>query len=380
MSEMLKELLSKHKHFYIAGAQSRARTLAGQLSFLHPELSIEAYLVDDIARNDTMIRGVPVYQIDTRRDFSKDSMKVFHTEYPVFIATKGIYHAETRKTLENLGFQEIIPVTVNVDNYFRNAYVKRAFSLQNKSFAKISDLSLSTHCILDEKPSVCIYVARSTYDKPLQSAYTFPFYERPIQAGAALTTERLQREILTDCTEDSISRKNRQYCELTALYWIWKHAGEDILGLVHYRRHFILPEQWLERMTENDIDVILPVPTYVQPSIEENYRERHDPSDWTYLTEYLREYYPLDYEAGKEVFAGNLYSPCNMFIMRREVLDELCNWMFPILDAVAAHGGVKEDTYQNRYVGFISERLITLFFYKNSEKYKIAYADKNFLN
>ncbi len=42
-------------------------------------------------------------------------------------------------------------------------------------------------------------------------------------------------------------------------------------------------------------------------------------------------------------------------------------------------GGIEDDNYQNRYPGFISERLITYFFEKNRDKYKVVYADKNFL-
>jgi hypothetical protein len=86
-----------------------------------------------------------------------------------------------------------------------------------------------------------------------------------------------------------------------------------------------------------------------------------------------------EYQEAKLFFKGNLYSPCNMFIMRREVLDDLCQWMFPKLFAVAGHGGINDDTYQNRYPGFISERLITFFFDKHRDKYKVMYADKNFL-
>ena len=68
-----------------------------------------------------------------------------------------------------------------------------------------------------------------------------------------------------------------------------------------------------------------------------------------------------------------------MFIMRKAVLDDLCAWLFPILEAVVKHGGQKADNYQNRYPGFISERLISYFFEKNRDKYKLVYADKNFL-
>lgn len=371
--DMIHDLLMHENRIYIVGAQSRAKTLTGYLHFLFPDIAIEAYLVDDLSQNDSSIQEVPVYKLC-------DS-SLFNLELPVFIATKGIYHADIQKELLQIGFHEIIPVTVDVDNWLRNAYVEKYFMSENRSFQKLDKIQLSDSCKhLSGNLKVCIYMAKSIYDKPLQSSYVSPAYERAIQVGAALTTERLEPGILTDCEGDNISSRNRQYCELTALYWIWKHSTEDIVGLSHYRRHFILPDSWQEVMVSQNIDVVLPVPTYVAPSIDGNYRERHDPLDWDYLLEYLQDKFPADYEIAKTVFSGNLYSPCNMFIMRRAILDDLCTWMFPILDAVVEHGGEKEDTYLNRYPGFISERLITLFFHKNRDRYRIVYADKSFVS
>lgn len=360
-------LLSNTK-VYMIGAQSRAKTFTGYLRALYPEVSVEAYLVDDEEENDQQIHGSPVLRLGAENSY--------HTEYPVFVATKGIYHAKFQSLLTAIGFEKIIPVSVEVDNYFRNAYAEQKFRLGGREFIRLDQLD---NTCADHASSACIYMAKSIYDRPLQTAYVCPEYERPIQVGAALTEERLASDILTDCEGENISKKNRQYCELTALYWIWKNAPEDILGLSHYRRHFILPEHWLERMEANHIDVVLPIPTCVLPSIEGNYRERHDPYDWDYLLEYLQRECPEDYEVGKKVYADNLYSPCNMFIMRKTVLNDLCAWLFPVLDAVVAHGGTKEDTYFNRYPGFLSERLMTLYFEKHKQDYRIAYADKTFL-
>lgn len=365
---MIQEMLVQHNKIYIVGAQSRAKTLTGYISFLYPHISVEAYLVDELAQKDAFIQGVPVCKLGNEG--------LLHMEFPVFIATKGIYHEAIQKKLHKLGFQTVIPVTFEIDNLLRNEYVKKYYTQEQRKFIKLTDLEVHNEPVISNS---IVYMAKSIYDKPLQTVYESPNYEKAIQVGAALTKDRLGKDVLTDCEKENISAKNRQYCELTALYWIWKNAQEDIVGLAHYRRHFILPDQWQDIMRTNDIDVILPVPTFVYPNIEENYKERHDPTDWEYLMQYLKENSLDDYKAARRVFSESLYSPCNMFIMRKEILNSLCEWMFPILDAVVEYGGIKEDIYLNRYPGFISERLITLFFYKNSSKYKIAYADKSFI-
>lgn len=354
---------------YIFGAGSRAKTLKGQLQFLYPDVKILAFLVDDMEGNVSEIDGIPVKVLRESIDWD--------TSATVYIATKGIYHADIQKRLETLGMQHVVPVTVEVDNFFRNEYVKKYMASKNYPFVKIDELS-----VLDKeyvpRMNAKIYMAKSIYDKPLQTSISLPGYIQPIQVGAALTEERLEPDILTDCEGDNISHKNRQYSELTALYWMWKHSSEDVVGLCHYRRQFVLPEEWQAIMEEQNIDVILPVPTFVPPSIAENYRERHEGDDWDFLIDYLESNYLEDFEVAKKVFADSLYSPCNMFISKREIMQELCEWMFPILVAVEEHGGVKEDVYQNRYPGFISERLLTLFFHRNFDKYKVVYADKTF--
>ena len=110
-----------------------------------------------------------------------------------------------------------------------------------------------------------------------------------------------------------------------------------------------------------------------------NYQERHVASDWDFMMDYLKRIYPKDYKEAVTFFDTNLYSPCNMFIMKKEILDKLCTWLFPILFVCAEHSGEREDSYQNRYPGFLAERLMTFFFEKNREQIKVVYADKEFL-
>ncbi len=350
---------------YIFGAHSRAQTLAVYLESLYPEIMVEAFLYSNEERNPERIGEVPVLFVDEYTELN--------TRYPVYIGTRGIYHPQITEHLRSLGFKKLHPITVELDRQLRNAYLKKYFTNTGRSFSKIEKL--------DEKieRSVAVYVVRSVFDKPLKQPYELASYEKEIQAGAALTRERLSDNMATDDTGKHISARNKQFCELTALYWIWKNAKEDIVGMVHYRRHFILPEDWVERMRRNEVDVILPVPLYVAPSVADNYRERHDVSDWEYMMQYLQENHGAEYSQAEEFFEKNLYSPCNMFIMRKEVLDELCTWLFPILFYAAGYGGEKKDHYQNRYPGFLSERLMSFYFEKHRNRFKVVYADKNFL-
>lgn len=418
-------------NIYIFGAHSRARTLAEYLLYLHPETAVEAYLYDDNEENPSQIGGIKVISLDEEASLC--------TDYPVYIATRGASHQRISNHLKERGFTQICQVTPDLDLRLRNEYMSKRFAAMGRQFIKIDMLKARTahqypskenpahgipyggeglscnegfsrsgelSCIaipsgrgglpcnaipsgsgdlpgsdvLSQRDySVAIYVAVSGHDKPLRQSYSLAPYEKTILSGAAIRGHSLPETAAADNLGDNISCRNRQFSELTALYWLWKHAGEDIIGMVHYRRHFILPEDWVARMQENDVDVILPVPLYVAPNLEENYKARHDPTDWDYMMTCLKKRSIQECNEADEFFQKGLYSPCNMFIMRKTVLDALCEWLFPILFAVAEHGGEKEDSYLNRYPGFLSERLMTFFFHKNREKHKVVYADKNFL-
>lgn len=356
---------------YIVGAHSRGTTMGYYLQYLNPDLEIEAYLYDNEEINPSDVNGVPVIKIDKTSKLNVD--------LPVYIGTRGINHQNIQETLEACGMKKIIPVDVKLDLDIRNEYLKKYYASIGREYVKIDDLKVPDGWISEIEKCAKVYVASSAFDKPLQNPYTLLEYEKKIQVGAALTDIRLD-DASYDNEGENISKKNAQFCELTGLYWIWKHAVEDVIGLVHYRRHFVIPEDWEKRMEANGVDVVLPLPLYVSPNIEGNYRGRHVEGNWDSMLNYLKKNLPDDYDKANEFFKNTaLYSPCNMFIMRKSALDDLGSWLFPILFAVAEQGGMLEDSYQNRYPGFISERLITYFFEKNKDKYRVVYADKNFL-
>ncbi|MCM1123372.1 MAG: DUF4422 domain-containing protein, partial [Eubacterium sp.] len=78
---------------------------------------------------------------------------------------------------------------------------------------------------------------------------------------------------------------------------------------------------------------------------------------------------------------GVFYYAYNMFIARKEILNDYCEWLFPILAYCEEKCGdmADRDIYQSRYIGFLAERMLSIYFLKHEKDYKIVHAEKHFL-
>lgn len=85
-------------------------------------------------------------------------------------------------------------------------------------------------------------------------------------------------------------------------------------------------------------------------------------------------------EAADMVQNGRFYSGYNMLVARKRILDRYCEWLFPILAYCEQNCQKKEDRYQNRYIGFLAERLLSIYFTYHKKDYKIVYGRKHFVN
>lgn len=184
-------------------------------------------------------------------------------------------------------------------------------------------------------------------------------YIIPIQVGKALNDE--QFEEVTDDTGINISHKNKNFCELTALYWMWKNTNHNYIGLCHYRRRFDLGKNQIISILKNQ-NIILPKVKKFRMSIEEQYIKEHGKEDWEKMLEILKEYSPGYYEFSKKIFSSNTLYMYNMFIMDGERYNHYCEWLFPLVFMIEEKlKDIHRDKYQSRYMGFLSERLLTLY-------------------
>lgn len=223
--------------------------------------------------------------------------------------------------------------------------------------------------------SVCIYTVSHTdfeYQK-LPAGY------RVIKVGKAL--EDPEHHFVHDDEGDNISEKNRYYCELTALYWIWKNGCEtDYTGLTHYRRHFI---DWSMSSEKNDVgggilrvekierllkkySVIMEFPSaktdkFFVPSKKKSLRDQE--INWFVLREALLEKYPETVSQFDRFIYGRVMMWKNMFITQKHILDDYCRFLFDVLETY----DVKMDKYGferiDRIDGYLGEYLLPTYFY-----------------
>lgn len=212
-----------------------------------------------------------------------------------------------------------------------------------------------------------------------QFNYPLPPHYCPILVGADFNSNPADYQ--PDNTGDNISSKNKSYCELTGLYWIWKNTNDDKIGLSHYRRYFsqytnrkgldlqvlltgnpkpITTSELNKQLTNNDWIVSQPEKS-VSDSLKQDFANYHHVKDLETTRQVIEEKYP-DYLKGfDQVLNSNRASYYNMFYTRRTELNKYCSWLFDILFDVEKRTDISNyDQYQQRLFGFLAERLLNV--------------------
>ena len=220
---------------------------------------------------------------------------------------------------------------------------------------------------------IAVYVVTH---KPYHVKDEFPYV--PLCVGGYFRTGWLSED-----RGDNISHLNPKLNECTAMYWIWKNTSSKYVGLNHYRRYFFRSdilsadnfldgrdiEKWLQ-----EYDMILPETWITEQTVEEVMRESIDNELFEIGYRYLRQAlgkHQMNYlQALDRVMEGHVLFRCNMFIMKKEIFDRYCMWLFSFLieaaEAVEVEG---YDDYSKRIMGFFAERMLTVWLWNN--KYRI---------
>lgn len=184
---------------------------------------------------------------------------------------------------------------------------------------------------------------------------------------------------------DNISSMNGSFCELTGMYWMWKHHQDDIIGLVHYRRFFVTKKSRVfqkryildEETIRNDLDnydIILSQRgnnEFKGEKAGEFFKRVHDPEVWENCRIIITELYPEyleDFEWFEQEKIGYI---CNMFICDNKLFSEYCEWLFDILfklDLMIDYS--KYTNYNRRMIGFVGERLFNVWVHHNQLRVK----------
>ena len=202
----------------------------------------------------------------------------------------------------------------------------------------------------------------------------------PLEVGAEQRNERLGFQ--TDNTGDNISGRNSNYCELTGLYWAWKNLDAEYLGLAHYRRHFTIFRGTGDRrdaltldqarLLFNSTDVLLPEKrNYWIETNYDQYVHAHHAEDLDTTRKIIEEQCPDYISAFDKVMKKTTGHRFNMFIMKRELADRYCTWLFGILFELEKRLDISSYSDNDKRVyGFVAERLLDVWITRNKVKYK----------
>lgn len=340
---MLLDELVNYKTFVIYGAQVVAY---GAYVAIKGLLNREpfCFAVSSLNNNPDKIDDIPVMEI---KDVPKDVL--------IVVGVTELIQKEVLPMLDEMGYKNVITLTQ-----------KEEFSLMSKYFESIGkfpilDSNQESHSGTDELDFVC-YEVSNHRDQKLQSHPKLKPHECAIQAGAALTDMRIAD--INDYSGDNISAKNKQYCEMSATYWVWKNTKHSWKGIEHYRRHIMLTTS----MISDEVDAILPLPYICYPDTMHQFRRFVSEDVKEALYKALKDIHPDEYEDYVKILEGSYQYTYNIVCAKREIFDSYCKWFFEITEHMETMGDDIPDIKNTRALSYVAEVLTNLYFMYNQDK------------
>lgn len=340
------------KNLLIFGAKSIALGVCLAIKELYPDNHIIGFLVTDKTKNPDMLCHLPVMEVNSFQD----------KEIPIILAIPEHIQENVKSELLQKGFRQIISFNSKEESELMRRYYEK-----------------KNNFLLLKKHIVEVYMTKSHKDQPLKTQYIVPDWIYPIQAGAALSDRVLAK--ITDNTGENISFKNGNYCELTALYWIWKNrinqnSASEYYGLFQYRRILDITENDLHQLSKNHVDVVLPYPMISEPNIFEHHERYVKDSDWDAMMQALQELYPKFYKKALDIFKQQYMYNFNIFVAQKSIFNDYCTWLFSILKRTEELSYPKGSERSDRYIGYLGENLLTLYFMVHQKEFTIYHTGR----
>lgn len=174
---------------------------------------------------------------------------------------------------------------------------------------------------------------------------------------------------------DNIDFLNPWYCELTGLYYMWKHVNDDIVGLEHYRRYFVngngklLGESEIrELLKDNDVIAHRQPYSFQRPPITWWHNQRKITDLQRYLS-FVKAYCNEAYynECIKHLHSDH-HLLGNMFICKKSFADEYCEFIFDVTSAFIQEERDHNRRLTPRILGYFTEFLFGAYLkYRNKK-------------
>jgi hypothetical protein len=321
----------------------------------------ECFLVSSSCGNPVRIEGTDVRTVEASGLDIEDTL--------VIIAVTELLQDEVCVVLEKHGFRHFLRIGAHEEHLLMSAY-----------FDGVGRFSLLQGGREDRKgqnPEITVYEVKNHRDKPLRNPPKLSDWEIPIQAGAALTDERIAP--LADDTGDNISAKNRQYSELTATYWVWRNTTHAWKGICHYRRHFVISPEQMSTLGNGSIDALLPLPYVCYPNTLSQFGRFVGEAVQEALRSSLRTLDPSRYDAYLSLLNGKYQYTYNLVCARGEVFDAYCAWFFPILAHMEQAADTAPEIASTRALSYAAEVLTSLYFLSREETLNIRHVEKRII-
>ena len=204
----------------------------------------------------------------------------------------------------------------------------------------------------------------------------------PIHLGRALATEAskdgamslkdyqwMLDNMIGDDTGDNISNLNRNFAELTGIYWAWKNYDKlenpDYIGFCHYRRLF--DNHVLKEFLNNRQDILALRDCTYGETIKTQFEKYHG----NQLNQTLKNLSVSSPEYSlliDEYLQQDWGFMCNMFVMKKDIFFAYCQWIFPQLFTIHEKYDYSHDiAYNLRMPAFLAERLSGIYIQKQNQ-------------